>query len=344
MVRFPHNEKLYRYNDLRKFYINLDSRPDRRASMEAQVGDSFERVSACYAKDLSPVELADRFALAKSRARYGIELTRGQMGCTISHFELYRKIAYDPTIGQNDWVLISEDDNWFIDEFDARLNQAVDFLMHPRFARTEIAVLRYYENTEFFDYSHALFNYEHGSREVHVNHPDLEPHVHGLMLDCIKPRKKRKYSDFGFLYNFLSVPKPTLYSQEQHFICPAHLQPWSSALYLIRKSACLRLVTQNLAPWWITDDFQNIFDAHRIFIASPFFAIGAEGVSESDIQDHSALNNAQKATLSTPQHQRVLHKQNKKLIAKALKYYYSHKSRNRNLARMFFKFYGASTY
>lgn len=45
------------YDYIRKFYINLDSREDRRQSMEAQVGDDFTRVSAVYAKELSPAEI-----------------------------------------------------------------------------------------------------------------------------------------------------------------------------------------------------------------------------------------------------------------------------------------------
>lgn len=338
MDKKPLNTSYPHYDQLRKFYINLDSRSDRRASVEAQVGSDFTRVPACFAKECTPEQLAELFDLEYSKQFYQVTLTRGQLGCTISHFQIYQQVVNDATIGEHDWVLISEDDNLFIKDLPARLDQSLNFLKQPRFNGAELVILRYYENVDFYDYADILHKYVHGSREVNAS-PELQQHIHGLMLDCIPRRPSRRASYFNFSYQGLP-PVNDMCTEQQYFITPEHMSPWSSAFYLIRKSTCVRLVNQYKKPWWITDDFQNLVPMHTLLVASPFFAVGATEVLQSDIQSAETLELAQQAQYETA-HTRKLRKHSRqKLMTGALKLFYSNNALARLLGRLVYKVFG----
>lgn len=93
---------LHLYHNLKKYYINLDSRVDRREYMQSQVGNDFQRVSAIVGKDLTNDQIAEKFDLAYSKKRYNVDLTKGQIAVTLSHFEVYKQVVADQSIAEDD--------------------------------------------------------------------------------------------------------------------------------------------------------------------------------------------------------------------------------------------------
>ncbi|MFC3704807.1 glycosyltransferase family 25 protein [Devosia honganensis] len=86
------------------YYINLDSRPDRRAFMEAQLaslGLEGTRVSAATPADLTPEEVA--LYCDGRKPRY---LRCKELACSLSHERVWKRMV---TAG-NRWALVLEDD------------------------------------------------------------------------------------------------------------------------------------------------------------------------------------------------------------------------------------------
>ncbi len=94
---------------MKAFLINLDRHPDRLASAQSQLvraGIDFERVPAVDGSALSPSER--RAAVSRFRAvlAHGRLYTPGQIGCTLSHHAIYRRMVAENIPA----ALIFEDD------------------------------------------------------------------------------------------------------------------------------------------------------------------------------------------------------------------------------------------
>lgn len=114
-------------------YINLERRPDRKKNIENQLDKinnklPFERINAVDAKKLDIQNLSNKLvtkdgiksALNKKNGLYTI-LTKGAIGCALSH-----KIAWEKVMNGNDeYVLIVEDDIEFIDNYNDKLNSII---------------------------------------------------------------------------------------------------------------------------------------------------------------------------------------------------------------------------
>jgi len=100
------------------FYINLDRRPERNKYMKQQFKKlswqgPVERISAVDGKKLTKDHLAlfTKEAVQQSTTKYdqfipGFYMTKGGMGCALSHRKIYEKIQQE----KFDRVLILEDD------------------------------------------------------------------------------------------------------------------------------------------------------------------------------------------------------------------------------------------
>lgn len=291
------------YDSLRKYYINLESRYDRREAMEKQIGNDFERVSAFYGKEHTDEEIELLFDSAKAAQRYQIkDLTVGQKSCTISHFELYKKIVADKSISESDWVLISEDDNLFTPDFKHKITQLLDFLAQEKFSLAELVQLRIYDFSIFIDFTDELFNFS-AYRQYEESVPlHKREYIKPLLLNDFIIANNPKTQKFSFVYNYQdgNVDKGdrVYYSNSQHLISPTDTAPWSSALYLVRKSTLQRTINTFPKPYWVTDDFREFVSPQFILIASPNFAIENKSVGYSDIQDDKAISNAQSALIN----------------------------------------------
>lgn len=112
---------------IRTYLINLDKNVDRLHVMDAQLtrlGLGYERVEAVSGKELSPVEVERDFAAVRSFLAMGVRLTRGEIGCALSH-----GIAYSRMEDENLPVaLVLEDDVVLGDGFLDALEDAVNFV------------------------------------------------------------------------------------------------------------------------------------------------------------------------------------------------------------------------
>lgn len=106
------------------YVINLDRRPDRRERFFAHPdAHHFTRVSAvdkldlakhAYLKDnlFNSQPILDWFPMRN-------EVTLGEIACTLSHIECWRKIATNPNLLNHDYAIVAEDDIVLIPDFAA---------------------------------------------------------------------------------------------------------------------------------------------------------------------------------------------------------------------------------
>lgn len=101
-------------NNFKIYLINLEKDKERLAFMEKQfldLGLDFERVPAIYGKDLSQNEIEKYYDKEKSIKLNGKELTLGELGCAISHQNVYKKFLNDRKGNLNlKYCVVLEDD------------------------------------------------------------------------------------------------------------------------------------------------------------------------------------------------------------------------------------------
>ena len=94
---------------MKAFLINLDRDTERLAAADAQLkrlGIAYERVPAVCGADLSPAELRRRVSRRRALWANGRMYTPGQIGCTLSHSSVYRRMVE----GDIPAALVMEDD------------------------------------------------------------------------------------------------------------------------------------------------------------------------------------------------------------------------------------------
>lgn len=95
---------------MKTYVVNLEQSVDRRAAMEEQLARfpqlEAEFVPAVDGRKMSEEEVRAAFDVQRARAYYGRDLTRGEIGCTLSHVRCYKRIAE----GADRVALILEDD------------------------------------------------------------------------------------------------------------------------------------------------------------------------------------------------------------------------------------------
>lgn len=109
---------------MKKFLISLAKDSYRRELFFAQPNtDDVTLFSAVNMLDKTEQDFSALFDVDKFQQRYGRAVTRGEIGCTLSHLQVYEKLANDPAIQDNEFVLICEDDALFVENYQFVLDQ-----------------------------------------------------------------------------------------------------------------------------------------------------------------------------------------------------------------------------
>ena len=99
---------------MNKYLISLDKDVQRRELFFAQPDTAdFAVFSAINTMQKEWDELAEVFNPTKFEQHYGRNVTKGEIGCTLSHLAVYRQIVEDQNVAENDYALICEDDALF---------------------------------------------------------------------------------------------------------------------------------------------------------------------------------------------------------------------------------------
>ncbi|ABR74693.1 Lsg locus protein 4 [Actinobacillus succinogenes] len=137
---------------MKKYLISLEKDVQRRKLFFSQPDTSdFEVFNAINTMELSQAELEKNFDFAAFKKAYRRDVTKGEIGCTLSHLNVYKKVTEDETIEEEDYVLICEDDALFAEKFNENLtallrqNLTADIILAgqskiPSFDDKELAV------------------------------------------------------------------------------------------------------------------------------------------------------------------------------------------------------------
>ena len=99
---------------MNKYLISLDKDVQRRELFFAQPDTvDFVVFSAINTMQKEWDELAEVFNPTKFEQHYGRNVTKGEIGCTLSHLAVYRQIVEDQNVMENDYALVCEDDALF---------------------------------------------------------------------------------------------------------------------------------------------------------------------------------------------------------------------------------------
>ncbi|WP_032092010.1 glycosyltransferase family 25 protein [Necropsobacter rosorum] len=108
---------------MKKYLISLDKDAHRRELFFAQPDTRDFRVfSAINTMAETDEKLTALFAADEFARRYGRAVTKGEIGCTLSHLAVYRLIAADDGIAADEYCLICEDDALLAPAFQANLD------------------------------------------------------------------------------------------------------------------------------------------------------------------------------------------------------------------------------
>ena len=107
---------------MNKYFISLDKDSQRRELFFSQNDTSDFRVfSAINTMQREWDELAEQFDLSAFEQHYGRKVTKGEIGCTLSHLSVYRLIVEDEAVAEEDYALVCEDDALFAPNFQENL-------------------------------------------------------------------------------------------------------------------------------------------------------------------------------------------------------------------------------
>ncbi|WP_133543539.1 glycosyltransferase family 25 protein [Mesocricetibacter intestinalis] len=108
---------------MKKYLISLAKDEQRRALFFAQPDTAdFILFNAINTMNEDQNRLAALFDTEKFARYYGRAVTKGEIGCTLSHLQLYTEIAADTSLDAADYVLICEDDALFAANFQHHLD------------------------------------------------------------------------------------------------------------------------------------------------------------------------------------------------------------------------------
>lgn len=109
---------------MKKYLISLDKDQHRRELFFSQENtQDFEVFSALNTMNADLNELSKSFDMDKFKARYSRVVTKGEIGCTLSHLSVYQKIVENEQVQESEYALICEDDVLFNENFQANLDK-----------------------------------------------------------------------------------------------------------------------------------------------------------------------------------------------------------------------------
>lgn len=149
---------------IKTYVINLPKDVARRQNMEEETGKlpclDIEWVQAVYGKELSEEEIESRFDRKKYQKAYHRLLFPGEIGCTLSHYECYKRMIKS---GVHTALILEDDVSFIEDSFLVDLLQkCVDFierkeplvlLLWGSFSYTKDKISFYDRYTLYRDYS-----------------------------------------------------------------------------------------------------------------------------------------------------------------------------------------------
>lgn len=98
---------------IKTYVINLPKDTERRQSVVRELNKlsclDLEFVDAVYGRELGREKLDNLFDFKKSKSYHSNDVTLGEVGCTLSHFECYKKLL----ASDQEFALIVEDDAGF---------------------------------------------------------------------------------------------------------------------------------------------------------------------------------------------------------------------------------------
>lgn len=107
---------------MKKFLISLAKDIKRRELFFSQPNtQNFEVFEAINTMSESDENLKTLFDADRFYSRYHREMTKGEVGCTLSHLQIYRNIVQDDELKQEEYVLICEDDALLAENFQTDL-------------------------------------------------------------------------------------------------------------------------------------------------------------------------------------------------------------------------------
>ena len=98
------------------YAISLARAQERRANIKRRLdalGVAYEIVDAVDGATLNPADYENRFQPKEWRVKYGYKMVRNEIGCFLSHYNLWRRIA----AGGDECALVVEDDAVWDDDF-----------------------------------------------------------------------------------------------------------------------------------------------------------------------------------------------------------------------------------
>lgn len=135
------------------FVINLDSSVDRLISSELRLKDcgfKFERISAVNGKELLNDEIEKHYCKKKNNKEYYKELSRGEIGCYLSHRKIWQKIVDDKI----EYAIILEDDFAIVGD----INKTISTLNSIDFEWDYIKLATYKKRTRNIAFSQPINN------------------------------------------------------------------------------------------------------------------------------------------------------------------------------------------
>jgi len=111
-------------NFKKRYVINLKHRTDRYSEFKQRTSayfdpELFEIFEGVYGKELETDTLSEPY-FKQSHTR------KGEIGCHLSHRQIWKNVVEDDSINDNDLVIVFEDDVFFSDDFEKNFIEAVN--------------------------------------------------------------------------------------------------------------------------------------------------------------------------------------------------------------------------
>ncbi|MBV6541660.1 glycosyltransferase family 25 protein [Ursidibacter maritimus] len=111
---------------MKKYLISLDKDIKRRELFFCQPNtQDFEVFSAFNTMNDELSDLSLRFDLTRFEKQYNRKVTKGEIGCTLSHLGAYQSILQNDDIQEDEYCLICEDDALFCADFQQELDKVI---------------------------------------------------------------------------------------------------------------------------------------------------------------------------------------------------------------------------
>lgn len=108
---------------MKKILISLEKDFKRRELFFSQKHTSdFQVFNAINLLNRNLDDLYDMYDMAQFEKLYHRMPAKGEIGCTLSHLAIYKEVADNLSLADNDYILICEDDALFVEDFNENLS------------------------------------------------------------------------------------------------------------------------------------------------------------------------------------------------------------------------------